>query len=46
MFRRIVMPRVVTLGISGGVGKSTTSKHLLYPRMNQPKFFAIESINE
>jgi CO dehydrogenase nickel-insertion accessory protein CooC1 len=40
------MSKICILGLSGGVGKTTISKHLLFPRMNQPKFFSIESINE
>ncbi len=36
---------LAVLNFSGNVGKSTISRHLLSPRMNEAKIFAIETIN-
>ncbi|MGE4370751.1 MAG: StbB family protein, partial [Burkholderiaceae bacterium] len=38
--------KVVTLNYSGSVGKTVIASHLLAPRMNGAKIFAVESTNE
>ncbi|WP_313554094.1 StbB family protein [Atlantibacter hermannii] len=38
--------KVAILNYTGTVGKTTVAAHLLSPRMNDAKIFAIESINE
>ncbi|WP_323011503.1 StbB family protein [Castellaniella sp.] len=38
--------KVVTLNYSGSVGKTMVASHLLAPRMNEAKIFAVESTNE
>ena len=37
--------KVIVINYSGNVGKSTVTRYLLSPRMNNPKVIAIESIN-
>lgn len=37
--------KVVVLNRSGNVGKTTIAGQLLFPRMSNPKFFELESIN-
>lgn len=38
--------KVAVINYTGTVGKTTICAHLLAPRMINPEFFAIESINE
>lgn len=37
--------RVVVINFSGNVGKSTIAAHMLAPRMDKPRIFAVESLN-
>lgn len=38
--------KIVVAGISGNVGKSTLSAHMLVPRMANAKLLIVESINQ
>jgi hypothetical protein len=37
--------KIVVLGAVGNIGKSTIAANMLYPRMNNPTFFSIETSN-
>ncbi|WP_017164635.1 StbB family protein, partial [Xanthomonas phaseoli] len=37
--------KIAVINFSGNTGKSTVSKHLLYPRLKDAEYIAVESIN-
>lgn len=37
--------KIAVINFSGNVGKSTLSRHLIYPRLKSPELIAIETIN-
>lgn len=39
------MPKIVMVNKSGSVGKTTLSAHMIYPRLDEIKFYALESSN-
>jgi MinD-like ATPase involved in chromosome partitioning or flagellar assembly len=39
------MSKLCVINFSGNVGKSTFSRHVLLPRLSEPRYIAVESIN-